>query len=191
MGFLDRYRRLPFLEPEKQRFLALELVSVIIIFMGCLTLLITLVYENSTGGMDEESYLRILRVLSGFFIIIIGLVILLFFMYRHVSALETKLTDLKAPKEPKAYEGAIEGTEYVEKKEAEKEALEITHYPTEEEEKERKTREAKALAQRIKHLEESFDEMDKTMTYKKCPMCGGLYTEEWDKCPKCDARLPK
>lgn len=191
MGFLDRYRRLPFLEAEKQKFLALELISVIIIFMGCLTLLMTLVYESSLGGMDGETYFRILRVLSGFFIIIIGLVALMVFMYRHVTALETKLEALKAPKEPKAYEGAIEGTEYVERREAEREALDIVHFPTDEEEKERKVKEAQALAKRIKDLEESFDGMDKEMTYKKCPMCGGLYTEEWDICPKCNAKLPK
>jgi hypothetical protein len=187
MGLLSRYRRLPYLEPEKQRFLLLEIVSLLIIVAGCITMLIALVFENISGGLGEEEAMRIIRISTGFFMVIVGLVLLLGFMYRHVSALEQKLYDLKAPKEPEAYKGGIEISEYAELREKERTARERPL--TEEEKKALKVKEAKELARRMKELEESFDKKASDTTYKKCPMCGALYTEDWDVCPKCGAKV--
>ena len=188
MGLADRYRRLPYLEPSKQKFLALELVSVIIISAGCMTLLLALVYETSQGGMDEAVVYRILSILSGFFMMIIGLVILLVFMYRHVSALEQKLNDLKAPEQPVS-EDVVEASKYVEEKQREAEKARQRAMPSEEEKRRQKVAEAEELAKRIKALEDNFQDEHLETPYQTCPFCGENFAEDWDTCPKCDARL--
>jgi hypothetical protein len=185
MSFIDRWRRLPFLEPDKQRFVALEMTSVIIITAGCATLLFTLVYETTLGGIPKNEAYRILRVLSGFFMVLVGLVILLFFMYRHIAALETKLDDLKAPKEPDT--GGVGADVYVQVKQAEKDAS--YKPPTEEELRAKKEAEQKALAEKMEKLDKSLISLKDGETYHKCPMCGGLFTEDWDTCPKCGAKI--
>jgi len=186
MGLLGRYRRLPYLEPERQRFLALELISLVIIMAGCVSLLLALVFENMTGGFSEAEAFRILRISVGFFMVIVGLSLLLYFMYQHVSALEAKLEELEAPKEP----AGMELTEYATQRRREMEEEAARNAPTEEEIRARKVAEAKALADRIQALEESFEAtQEESATYKKCPMCGALYTEEWDICPKCSAKV--
>jgi len=187
MSFIDRWRRLPYLEPDKQRFVALEMSSVIIITAGCATLLFTLVYETTLGGIPKEQAFRILRVLSGFFIVLIGLVILLFFMYRHTSALEAKLDDLRAPKEPERYKDAISADEYVEMKQKEKEAT--NRPPTEEELRAKEEADRRALAEKMEHLDKNVLKLNDGETYHKCPMCGDLFTEDWDTCPKCGAKV--
>jgi len=186
MGLLGRYRRLPYLEPEKQRFLALELISLVIIMAGCVSLLLALIFENTTGGFTETEAFRVLRISVGFFMVIIGLSFLLYFMYQHVSALEAKLEELEAPKEPEG----MGLTEIAAKKRKKMEEEAARNAPTEEEIQARKVAEAKALADRIQALEDSFEATQKeSATYKKCPMCGALYTEDWDNCPKCGAKV--
>jgi hypothetical protein len=186
MGLLDRYRRLPYLEAEKQRFLALELISLVIIMAGCISLLLALVFENMTGGISQSEAFRILRISVGFFMVIIGLALLLYFMYQHVSALEDKLDELKAPKEPKG----MGVTQYAAERQREMDEEAAKKALTPEEIKARKVAEALALAERIKTLEESFEATQEGgATYKKCPMCGALYTEDWDICPKCGAKV--
>lgn len=187
MSFIDRWRRLPYLEPDKQRFVFLEIISVIIITAGSVTLLFTLVYESTLGGIPKEEAYRMLRVFTGVLIMLIGIVLLLFFMYRHVSALETKLEDLRAPKEPEQYKGAIAADDYVEKSRKEKEA--VNRPPTEEELKAKEEAEKKDLEARIGKIDKSFVKLTDEATYKKCPMCGGLFTEDWDICPKCGAKI--
>jgi len=187
MGFIDRWRRLPYLEPEKQRFVALEMTSVIIITAGCATLLFTLFYESTLGGIPKEQAFRILRVLSGVFMVLIGLVILLFFMYRHTTALENKLDDLKAPKEPEQYKGAIEADAYVEMKQKEKAAA--YKPPSEEEIRAKEEADRKALAEKMEHLDKNILKLNDGETYHKCPLCGDLFTEDWDTCPKCGAKV--
>jgi len=187
MSFIDRWRRLPYLEPDRQRFVALEMTSVIIITAGCATLLFTLVYETTLGGIPKEQAFRILRVLTGFFMVLIGLVILLFFMYRHTSALETKLDDMQAPKEPEQYKGAISAEAYVEMKQKAKEAT--NKPPTEEELQAQREAEEKALAQKMEHLDKNLLKLKDGETYHKCSICGGLLTEDWDTCPKCGAKV--
>jgi len=187
MRFLERWRRLPFLEPEKQRFVFLEIISVIIITVGCVTLLFTLIYESSLGGITQEVGFRVLRIFTGVLMILIGTIILLFFMYRHVSALELKLEDLQAPKEPEQYKGAIPADDYVEKSQRKKGDRERPL--TTEELKAKEEAEKAALEKRIDKLDKSFVKMTEETTYKKCPMCGGLFTEDWDTCPKCGAKI--
>jgi hypothetical protein len=185
MSFLERWRRLPYLEPDKQKFVALEMTSVIIITAGCATLLFTLVFETTLGGIPKNEAYRILRVLSGFFMVLTGLVILLFFMYRHIAALETKLDDLKAPKAPDT--GALGADVYVQMKQAEKDAA--YRPPTEAEILAQKEAEQKALAEKMNKLDRTLLRMKDGETYHKCPMCGDLFTENWDTCPKCGAKI--
>jgi|GEM_PF-3851912 len=185
MSFIDRWRRLPYLEPDKQKFVALEMSSVIIITAGCATLLFTLVYETTLGGIPKDQSFRILRVLSGFFMVLVGLVILLFFMYRHIAALETKLDDFKAPKEPE--HGAISAEEYVRIKQALQAAG--VKAPTDDEIQAQKAAEQKALAEKMNRLDREYLRMKDGETYKKCPICGDLFTENWDTCPKCGAKV--
>jgi len=187
MSFLERWRKLPYLEPDKQKFVALEMTSVIIITAGCATLLFTLVYESTLGGIPKEEAYRILRVLSGFFMVLTGVVFLLFFMYRHVSALEKKLDDLKVPKEPESNKGAISADQYVAIKQAEKEAA--YKPPSEEEILAQKEAEQIALAQKMETIDKSLIKLRDGETYHKCPMCGDLFTEDWDTCPKCGAKV--
>lgn len=187
MSFIERWRKLPYLEPEKQRFVFLEIISVIIITTGCMTLLFTLVYETTIGGIPKEQAFRILRVLTGVFMVLVGLVILLYFMYQHISALETKLNDLKAPPEPEHYKGAIGADAYVEMRQKEKEAL--NRPPTEEELRAKHEAEQKALAEKMEHLDKNLLKLKDGETYHKCPMCGDLFTEDWDTCPKCGAKV--
>jgi hypothetical protein len=185
MSFIDRWRRLPYLEPDKQKFVALEMTSVVIITAGCVTLLFTLVFETTLGGIPKNESYRILRVLSGFFMVLIGLVILLFFMYRHIAALETKLDDLKAPKEPEF--AGMSGEEYVRIKQALQAAG--VKAPTDEEIQAQKAVEQKALAEKMNKIDRELLRLNDGETYHKCPMCGGLFTENWDTCPKCGAKV--
>lgn len=185
MSFLDRWRRLPYLEPDKQKFVALEMTSVIIITAGCATLLFALVYETTLGGIPKDQAFRILRILSGFFMVLVGLVILLFFMYRHIAALETKLDALKAPKAPE--HGALSAEEYVRIKQ-ELQAKGVTA-PTDEEIQAQKEAEQKALAERMNKIDRQLLRLRDGESYKKCPICGDLFTEDWDTCPKCGAKI--
>jgi predicted RNA-binding Zn-ribbon protein involved in translation (DUF1610 family) len=187
MSFIERWGKLPYLEPEKQKFVALEMTSVIIITAGCATLLFTLFYETTLGGIPKEQAYRILRVLTGVFIVLIGLVILLFFLYRHITALESKLEDLKAPKEPESYKDGIAADKYVEMKQKEKEVA--NRPPTEEELQAQRDAEAKTLSEKMATLDKSLIKLNEGETYHKCPMCGDLFTEEWDTCPKCGAKV--